>query len=349
MPSVPQAVGTGFTLAKDVGGWLWSEHERSQEIRDVVSRALRLSICRYHPCAEGVDKWVARLEADMWEKAKAVADPGFNPKKSIERKLFRRKIRSTLEFPQWEQQLEGWVKEAAVSVGWDLIKEERPKCMSLPDASELANRFRYLFRKEVWATPERNQHLLGQLRDADNLRQANEARDPTAQWEGAGSTFSGLAVGLAIEAVVKISGTLPEVLIPGGAGALGYAVFRLWQAARKERPTEEQALLHEDARVWVKCFLASRCAGDGSVDELFHRWVLWASAHQSPGLGLNGTEADELDKLIQRGTDCGERRFAQVASQLRDALATDQHSEEVRYALHATIWRLWGPPAFDRP
>jgi hypothetical protein len=173
------AAGTALPVAGKIVGWLWKEKQRSAEIQDIVRRALRLSICRYDPCAEGVDARVKLLEDQMWEQAKVAADAREDDAPSmgvrLARKLFKGKVQSKLGLPGWEGQVERWVREAAAAVGWDSLPgDECPDCLNFPNTKELVERFPHMFFRAARSKRAANKELYTALYEADNLSEGTK-------------------------------------------------------------------------------------------------------------------------------------------------------------------------------
>jgi hypothetical protein len=178
IPAVP--TGPAVTGAGKLVSWLWAERRRSQELQDIVGRALRLSICRYDPCAEGVDPRVKLLEDQMWEHAKNATSNNRSLKASFKRK-FRGAGSASLHLPGWKEELQNWVEGAANALGWDNLPNLQLGCLNFPNAADLAERFPQMFNQEVRATGSKNERLLTALDEANKLSSGAAGRDVTAQ------------------------------------------------------------------------------------------------------------------------------------------------------------------------
>jgi hypothetical protein len=341
------AVSTGpvVTAAGKLVSWLWVERRHSQELQGIVRRALRLSICRYDPCAENVDERVKLLEDQMWEQAKNATVDDRSLKASIKRK-FRGTGSAKLNLPGWQEELQRWVELAAAAVGWDESKAPQPDCLNFPRASALAERFPHMFYREVQASAASNEHLLTALDEADNLAQGATRRDATAQWQAAAVAMIGTAIGLGVDEIASLSGAAEEIGSGIGGALVGVAVLRLVKTLRASFTSSQQEL-HEQARVWVHGFLSEQTErkGERTADQMFHEWVCAESAHPRSSAPADASRLAELATLIEKGRSCRERQFVKAASALHEALACDRHSEQARHALHRLVWRLWGVPA----
>jgi hypothetical protein len=349
IPAVP--IGPGITAAGKTVSWLWTERERSAELQDIVRRSLRMSICRYNPCAPGVDVHVKLLEDQMWEHAKTAANHDTGPKPPIKQKLRQKLFRTSgsakLHLPGWEEELQTWIEGAAGALGWNSLPDQRPDCLAFPSAAALGERFPHMFYQEVGATPSRNEHLLTALKEADALSSGSAHRDATAQWQAGLAAMVGIAIGLGIDEVVNLSAAAPEIASGAGGGLIGVAVLRIMKTVRV-RLTSSQRALHEAARIWTLEFLMAQTdrRGGRSVHAMFHEWVQRESSQPTSCSAPADTgRIAELATLIRDGRACQERHFVRAASKLQSELERDYHSERARNALHGVIWRLWGPAA----
>jgi hypothetical protein len=326
--------------------WLWTERQRSQELQDIVHRALSLSICRYDPCAEGVAVRVKQLEDQMWEHAKNASSSDRGPKASLKRK-FRGTGSSSMHLPGWKEELQNWVEGATAALGWDSLPGPQPGCVNFPNAATLAERFPHMFYREVHATGSKNERLLTALDEADNLSSAAAGRDATAQWQATAAAMLGTAIGLGVDEIIELSGAAPEIASGVAGGFIGVVVLRIVKMLRA-RVTPSQRDLHEQARCWTQEFLMERTGrkGDRSVDEMFHEWVSCESASPSSSSAPANIECiAKLTGLIETGQACREHHFVRAAIALRKELESNEHSEQTRYRCHGLIWRLWGAPA----